>query len=232
MKILLFILVSLISTQLSAQSRAQLLEDIRYWSDSIKEETYNTRSENRTLLQVQQLIEEAHGLLSGARNTSQLICSRVSFGFVPTNTATGLTYGEPSSSIEDCQRLLPARGTRALCAKARFGFQHLTIDRAMVIGQDTFNDVEECMQTVPRIGQKIMCTKVRFGYHPFNLMNFLYMGDKVSTVDECLTMMPRRGSDLMCIKQGFGFQAINISTGRSYGTRTSTLEQCQRLIHQ
>lgn len=232
MKLTIVTFLSLFMFAASAQTRGQLLQDIRQWSDSVREETYSSQANNYSLAQAQDLLEEAHALLSGSRSSSQLLCARVSFGYIPTNTANGLTYGDNVSTLEECQRLLPARGVRAMCGKARFGYQHFAIGNAMVIGDDNFNSIDECLQTAPQIGQRVMCTKVRFGYRPVQLTSLSYLGDKVSRVSECLELLPTRGSDLMCVKLGFGFQAINIVSGRTYGQSTSNLAECHELINQ
>jgi len=232
MKSLVVAIALLFSANLMAQSRGQLLEDVRQISSLVKEETYNSQANSQSLRQARELLEEAYELVGGSRGGSDILCARANFGYIPTNTASGVSYGENVSSIDECQRMLPPRGAKALCAKSRFGFQPMAIDRALFIGDDYFSSLDACLEVAPTFGQNIMCAKVRFGYSPYNIDRMLQMGDYVATASQCQEMLPVRGSQLMCIKISFGFQAINISSGRAFGQRTSTLDQCHRLINQ
>lgn len=232
MKLTIVTFLSLFMFAASAQTRGQLLQDIRQWSDSVREETYSSQANNYSLAQAQDLLEEAHALLAGSRSSSQLLCARAAFGYIPTNTANGMTYGDNVSTITECQRLLPSRGARAMCGKARFGYRHFAISNAATIGDDDFTSINECLQTAPRAGQRVMCSKVRMGYRPVQLTNLSYLGDKVSTVTQCLELLPSPGSSLMCVKLGFGYRALNIVSGRTIGQSTSTLSECHELINQ
>ncbi len=229
----LFISIFLLSSaNLFAQSRGQLLEDVRQISSLVKEETYNSQASAQNLRQARELLEEAYELVGGSRGGSEILCGRASFGYIPTNTRNGATYGENVSSIETCQSMLPPRGAKALCAKSRFGYQPMSIDLVAFIGDGYFSTLESCLEVAPTFAQNVMCSKVRFGYSPFAINTLAQLGEYVSTVSQCLEMLPTRGSQLMCIKVSFGFQAINVTSGRSFGQRTSTLDQCQRLINQ
>lgn len=231
MKYSLIVLISLMSFNLLAQTRGQVLEDVRQWSDLVKEETYNSQASTPNIQEARQLLEDAHNLISGSRNDSNILCARATFGFVPTNTATGMAYGEYMTSINECQRTLPSRGARAMCAKGRFGFQPMSLDRALFIGDNYFSRLDDCLQVAPVAGQSIICAKTNFGFTPHSLNTLAPLGDYVSSLPMCLDMLPTRGSQLMCIKVNFGFQAINISSGRSFGQRTPTLDLCHQIIN-
>ncbi len=232
MKSLFISVILLASTNLFAQSRGQLLEDVRQLSSMVREETYNSQASSQSLRQARELLEEAYDLVGGSRTGSEILCGRASFGYIPTNTVNGMTYGESVSTIQTCQQMLPPSGAKALCAKSRFGYQPMSLARATFIGDGYFSTLESCLEVAPTFAQNVMCSKVRFGFSPFNINTLAQLGEYVSTASQCLEMLPARGSQLMCIKVSFGYQAINVSSGRSFGQRTSTLDQCQRLINQ
>lgn len=231
MKTALVLVLGLLTLNSFAQSRGQVLEDIRSWSESVANETYSSQASTQDLHHARQLLEQAHTLLAGGRSTNDIICSRASFGYAPVNSATGFQYGEDVSTLGECRRMLPARGAKALCVRARFGYQHMTIDRGQYIGESNFSTLDECLELAPVMGQVMMCARARFGYIPYNLQSLLSIGESVPTSTECLQLLPERGSNLMCIRVNFGYQAVNITNGRGIGARTSTLSECHRLIN-
>tara|TARA_R110000868_G_scaffold90968_8_gene252148 strand:+ start:642 stop:1310 length:669 start_codon:yes stop_codon:yes gene_type:complete len=214
-----------------AQSRGQLLQDVRQVSDLVSESTYSSQASIHSLQQARQLLEEAYDLVSGSRSGSDILCARGSFGYVPTNTATGMSYGEDISSLSTCQQMLPPPGAAAMCAKSRFGYQPINLSRGLFIGDNYFAQLDDCLRVAPTIGQTIMCARSSFGFTPYNINTLSPLGDYVTSIPTCMDMLPVRGSQLMCIKVSFGFQAINISTGRSFGQRTATLDQCHLIIN-
>lgn len=231
MKTALVLVLGLLTLNSYAQNRGQVLQDIRDWSGFVTNETYATQASTQDLHHARELLKQAHALMTGGRSDSNIICSRASFGYAPINTATGFQYGEDVSTISECQRMLPARGAKALCARARFGYQHMTIDHGQFIGESSFSTLGECLELAPTMGQVMICARARFGYIPYNLQTLLSIGEDVSTATECLQLLPERGSNLMCIRVNFGYQAVNITTGRGIGARTSTLSECHRLIN-
>lgn len=231
MKAALILILGLLTLNSYGQNRGQALQEIRDWSQSVSNETYSSQASTQDLRRVRELLEHAHSLLAGGRSASDIVCSRVSFGYAPVNTATGFQYGENVSTESECLRMLPPRGAKALCARARFGYQHMTIDRGQFVGESTFSTLTECLELAPGIGQVMMCARARFGYIPYNLQTLLSIGEDVSTASECLQLLPERGSNLMCIRVNFGYQAVNITTGRGIGARSSTLSECHRLIN-
>lgn len=233
MKVFFAILfLGLLSLNAKAQTRGQTLEELRDLSDSLHEETYSTSASQIQLEQARELMHEAYGILSTGRNTSEVICARARFGYVPTNTRTDATYGDNVSDLVTCQRMLPPRGAKAMCAKARFGYQFVALAQNAFIGDGNFSELNDCLRLAPRIGQTILCAKARFGYKPYHIGNLQGLGEHVSDERDCMALLPRRGSNLMCVKATSGYQPIDFTNGRSIGGRTSNLSDCHRMINQ